>query len=193
MGRHSRLGRRAPRLALALAVGLGAHAAQAESFTLGYSVGFLTDPFQAIQVDLTMAGAKKAGLQTLPVANANGDAGKQITDFHNLIAQGAKGIIVVPTDSDAIAPDARRKAVAECQRILAPGGRFYLGTPVGREHLHFNSGRVFDPRTIIAAMPRLGLTSFNAVDDSGALIEPGDAAAFATAEYTCGLFEFTAP
>jgi len=96
-------------------------------------------------------------------------------------------------DSDAIAPDARRKAVAECQRILAPGGRFYLGTPVGREHLHFNSGRVFDPRTIIAAMPRLGLTSFNAVDDSGALIQPADPAAFATAEYTCGLFEFTAP
>ena len=51
-----------------------------------------------------MAEAAKAGLQTLPVANANGDAGKQITDFHNLIAQGAEGIIVVPTDSDAIAP-----------------------------------------------------------------------------------------
>jgi ribose transport system substrate-binding protein len=104
MGKHSGLNRHAPRLALAFAVALGAGAAQAESFTLGYSVGFLTDPFQAIQVDLTMAGAKKAGLQTLPVANANGDAGKQITDFHNLIAQGAKGIIVVPTDSDAIAP-----------------------------------------------------------------------------------------
>ena len=83
--------------------------------------------------------------------------------------------------------------MAECQRILAPGGRFYLGMPVGREHFHFNSGRVFDPRTIIAAMPRLGLTSFNAVDDSGALIQPADPAAFATAEYTCGLFEFTAP
>ena len=38
------------------------------------------------------------------MANANGDAGKQITDFHNLIAQGAQGIIVVPTDSDAIVP-----------------------------------------------------------------------------------------
>ena len=91
MGRQSRLGRHPPRLALALAVALGAGAAQAESFTLGYSVGFLTDPFQAIQVDLTMAEAEKAGLKTLPVANANGDPGKQITDFHNLIAQGAAG------------------------------------------------------------------------------------------------------
>jgi ribose transport system substrate-binding protein len=89
---------------LALASGFGAAAAQADEFTMGYSVGFLTDPFQAIQVDLTIAEAEKAGLKTLPVANANGDAGKQITDFHNLIAQGAQGIIVVPTDSDAIVP-----------------------------------------------------------------------------------------
>lgn len=102
----NRLGTAARRLALAaLASACGAAAVQAqESFTMGYSVGFLTDPFQAIQVDLTMAEAEKAGLQTLPVANANGDAGKQITDFHNLIAQGAEGIIVVPTDSDAIVP-----------------------------------------------------------------------------------------
>lgn len=89
---------------IALASGIAATAAQAEPFTMGYSVGFLTDPFQAIQVDLTMASAEAAGLKTLPVANANGDAGKQITDFHNLIAQGAEGIIVVPTDSDAIVP-----------------------------------------------------------------------------------------
>src|SRR5579875_3490831 len=74
------------------------------TFTLGYSVGFLTDPFQAVQVNLTMAEAKKAGLKTLPVANANGDAAKQITDFHNLIAEGAQGIIVVARDSDAIVP-----------------------------------------------------------------------------------------
>jgi ABC-type sugar transport system substrate-binding protein len=99
------LGTAARRVALvALASACGAAAAQAQEFTMGYSVGFLTDPFQAIQVDLTMAEAEKAGLQTLPVANANGDAGKQITDFHNLIAQGAQGIIVVPTDSDAIVP-----------------------------------------------------------------------------------------
>jgi ribose transport system substrate-binding protein len=79
-------------------------AQQEKPFTMGYSVGFLTDPFQAIQVDLTMEAARKAGLKTLPVANANGDPGKQITDFHNLIAEGAQGLITVPTDSDAIVP-----------------------------------------------------------------------------------------
>ena len=79
-------------------------AQQAKSFTMGYSVGFLTDPFQATQVDQTIAAAKQLGLKTLPVANANGDAGKQITDFHNLISEGAQGLITVPTDSDAIVP-----------------------------------------------------------------------------------------
>lgn len=76
----------------------------AESFKMGYSAGYLTDPFQSIEVNMTIDAAKKAGLTTLPVANANGDAGRQVTDIHNLIAAGAKGIIIVPTDSNAVAP-----------------------------------------------------------------------------------------
>ena len=61
------LGTAARRVALvALASACGAAAAQAQEFTMGYSVGFLTDPFQAIQVDLTMASAEEAGLKTCP-------------------------------------------------------------------------------------------------------------------------------
>lgn len=82
----------------------GTAVAAGKSFLLGYSAGFLSTPFEAIMANLAMASATKEGLKLLPVANANQDAGKQITDFHNLIAEGAKGILVVPTDSDAIAP-----------------------------------------------------------------------------------------
>ena len=108
-------------LAVGIAAGIGAAPAQS-GFKIGYSVGFLTDPFQAIQVDLTMAAAEKAGLKTLPVANANGDAGKQITDFRNLIAQGAQGIIVVPTDSDAIAPALTHAASRTCRSSRSTSG-----------------------------------------------------------------------
>jgi SAM-dependent methyltransferase len=94
---------------------------------------------------------------------------------------------------DAIAPDGWRTALNECSRVLAPGGRFYLGTPVGRERLNFNSGRVFSPLTIIAAVPALRLISFSAVNDAGHLVEPADPATFADAEYSCGLFEFAKP
>src|SRR3984885_4227948 len=76
----------------------------ADNFTMGYSAGYLSDPFQSIEVNMTIDAAKKAGLTTLPVANANGDAGRQVTDINNLIAAGAQGIIVVPTDSNAVAP-----------------------------------------------------------------------------------------
>jgi ABC-type sugar transport system substrate-binding protein len=86
------------------AVSIAVPALGAESFTMGYSAGYLTDPFQSIEVNMTIDAAKKAGLKTLPVANANGDAGRQVTDIHNLIAAGAKGIIIVPTDSNAVAP-----------------------------------------------------------------------------------------
>jgi ribose transport system substrate-binding protein len=71
---------------------------------IGYSAGYLTDPFQAIEVNLTVKAARQDGLKVLPVANANGDAGRQVTDFHNLIAAGAQALLVMPTDSNAVAP-----------------------------------------------------------------------------------------
>jgi ribose transport system substrate-binding protein len=89
-------------LALGLAVAPVVRAQQ--KFTLGYSTGFLQDPFQVIQADKVISEAKAAGLKTLPVANAANDPGKQIVDFHNLISEGAQGIIMVARDSDAIVP-----------------------------------------------------------------------------------------
>jgi ribose transport system substrate-binding protein len=74
------------------------------ALTLGYSAGYLTDPFQAIEVNKTIEAAKQAGMKTLPVTNANGDAGKQVTDIHNLVGEGAQAILVMPADSEAIVP-----------------------------------------------------------------------------------------
>lgn len=94
---------------------------------------------------------------------------------------------------DPIDPAGWLAALRECSRVLAPGGRLYLGTPIGRERLNFNSGRVFSPPTIVAAVPSLQLASFSAVNDDGRLIEPAEPSAFTSAEYSCGLFEFTKP
>ena len=38
-----------------------------QAFTLGYSAGYLTDPFQAIEVNKTIEAAQQAGIKTLPV------------------------------------------------------------------------------------------------------------------------------
>ncbi|MBB3931187.1 ABC-type sugar transport system substrate-binding protein [Kaistia hirudinis] len=80
----------------------GALAADAPK--LGYSAPFLTDPFQAIMANQTLAAAKAAGMETLPATNANGDAAKQASDVRNLISAGANVLIINPTDSQAIAP-----------------------------------------------------------------------------------------
>lgn len=137
-----------------------AQAQQPKSFTMGYSVGFLTDPFQAIQVDLTVAAAKQAGLKVLPVANANGDAGKQITDFHNLIAEGARGLITVPTDSDAIVPAlnfaASRKVPVVDIDIAPAGGKVNMivradNLRMGEDACHL-VGKHLDGKGIVLSM-----------------------------------------
>ena len=110
-----------------LALGLlctGSQARAAEQ-RLGYSAGFLTDPFQAVLVQQSLAAAAADGFHTLPATNANGDAGKQISDIHNLIATGAQVLIINPTDSEAIIPAlifAARKKVPVVAIDTAPGG-----------------------------------------------------------------------
>jgi uncharacterized protein DUF268 len=92
---------------------------------------------------------------------------------------------------DAIDPDGCFTAMRELGRVVAPGGRLYLGTPIGRERLAFNSERVFDPRTVLTTLAPLRLVSFAAVDDQDRFVANADLAAFAQARNACGLFEFT--
>jgi ABC-type sugar transport system substrate-binding protein len=100
-------------------------AAADKPYTLGVSMPFLGNSFMVVQANLLTAGAAKLGIKTLPVANADRDAGKQITDFHNLIGLGAGGIIVIATDSEAVIP---ALAFASSQNVpvvsidIGPGG-----------------------------------------------------------------------
>jgi ribose transport system substrate-binding protein len=96
-----------------------------ESFAMGFSSPFLTDPFQAVLQNQTIEQAKQAGLETLEPTNANQDAGQQVTDVRNLITGGAEGLIVVPTDSKAIIPAldyADREGVPVVAIDLGPEG-----------------------------------------------------------------------
>lgn len=92
---------------------------------------------------------------------------------------------------DPIDPDGCFTAMRELGRVVAPGGRLYLGTPIGKERLAFNSERIFDPRTILAALSPLRLVAFDAVDDHDRFVTNADPAAFGDARYSCGLFEFS--
>ena len=50
---------------------------------------------------------------------------------------------------DPIDPQGYERGIANMAKILKPGGRFYLSTPIGQERVVFNANRVFAPRTII--------------------------------------------
>jgi hypothetical protein len=91
---------------------------------------------------------------------------------------------------DPVDPEGCFTAMRELGRVLACGGRLYLGTPIGRERLAFNSERVFDPRTVVSTLSALRLVSFDVIDDQDRFVANADLAAFAQAGHSCGLFEF---
>lgn len=92
---------------------------------------------------------------------------------------------------DPIDPEAPFKAMRAMTRVLAPGGRLYLSTPVGRERVEFNSQRIFSPNTIMETLKDLKLVSFSAVNDAGDFLENEDWTRYAGSRYACGMFEFT--
>ncbi len=50
---------------------------------------------------------------------------------------------------DSIDVNGHLKGLAQLKRMVAPGGMFYLSTPIGPERVEFNAHRVFAPRTLI--------------------------------------------
>ncbi len=92
---------------------------------------------------------------------------------------------------DPIDPTAWEKALRSLCRVLAPGGRLYFSVPVGRERVEFNAHRVFNPQTVLEVCHDLTLHSLSAVDDQGKFVEMAHPDTLATAEFACGLFEFT--
>src|SRR6266404_4977824 len=87
----------------AVTAGAGDASAPA-SFKAGLSMSFLGSPFFVALTTLTTRAAKSAGLTLLQPTDAQSDPGKQISDIQTLVNNGAQGLLVVPRDSDAIAP-----------------------------------------------------------------------------------------
>ena len=92
---------------------------------------------------------------------------------------------------DSVDPQGWRKGLGELQRVLAPGGRLYLGTPIGEEKLYYDAHRVFDPKTLVEELPDLQLLSFSYVDDAGDIHENVALSDTPGMKYGCGLYEFT--
>jgi SAM-dependent methyltransferase len=84
-----------------------------------------------------------------------------------------------------------RRAASELQRVLAPGGKLFLSTPIGRERVCFNAHRVFSVATILSMFSQLRLAEFSYIDDAGRLHSCEAASDVPSLDYGCGLFEFS--
>jgi SAM-dependent methyltransferase len=91
---------------------------------------------------------------------------------------------------DPLDPLGTRKAAAELERVLAPGGVLWFSLPVGEPRTNFNAHRVHDPAEVPGLFPALELTEFRAVDDAGhfrADLAPAD---LRGASWSAGLYRF---
>lgn len=117
--------------AAALTVLVASTAAQPrQQKVVGMSLGFLNNPAIAVQVSTTQRLAKQKGIKLLSPTDAAGDGAKQVGDIRNLISSGAKGLIVIVADSDAIVPAlnyAASKRVPVVSIDIGPnGGSWYM-------------------------------------------------------------------
>ncbi len=111
----------------ASASGAGPTAGNLPTFKAGLSTSFLGSPFFVVLTTLTTQVAKAAGLTWLQPSDAQSDPGKQISDIQTLINSGARGLIVVPRDSDAIAP-ALKYAASKNVAVVAIDVGIHTGT-----------------------------------------------------------------
>jgi SAM-dependent methyltransferase len=94
---------------------------------------------------------------------------------------------------DPLDPAGTRKAIAELQRVTAPGGQLLFSLPVGRPRLCFNAHRVHDPREIAELFDELEVTEFAGVDDNGQFRRRREVGELADERYACGMYRLVRP
>lgn len=106
---------------------------------------------------------------------------------------------------DPLQPQGWQVGLRNLAGLVAPGGRLYLGVPIGRPAVEFNAQRIFHPRYLVDEAKRHGLSlvQFAHVDDAGDLHEhpnqerpePLEAhlERLAQMDYGCGLYVFHKP
>lgn len=140
--------------------------------------------FRPVNLQLDNLTTNVADLSCLPFADGSIES---ISCMH-VIEHVGLGRYGDPIDSDG-----DLKAIAELQRVVAPGGSILFVAPIGRPRVQFNAHRVYSAAHIRGYFKTMELVEFALIPDGrhklGLVVNPDDS--FVDSQkYGCGCFWF---
>jgi uncharacterized protein DUF268 len=152
--------------------------------TIGVTSGFVPTIFvdlRPVHADLCSLASVQADLTKLPFKH---NSLKSASCLHVVehVGLGRYG--------DSIDPAGHLKAARALVELMAPGGRLYISTPVGRARVCFNAHRIFNPSAVTDMFGGMQCVDFSFVDDSRRLRRSSFTEEANNLDYGCGLFLF---